>query len=283
MRKILIFVLLFFCTFGFSQEKKLKKPRLSIITSLYNGQDFIEGYLKDLTEQTIFSDCELIIIDANSPGKEDTFIRKYMKKHSNIIYVRLDKDPGQYECWNMAIKMASSDLLTNANLDDRSKNDAYAQHVKYLEEHPDIDLVYAEYYITNYANETFEKNRYRWVTTLKDFSLKDIWRCSAGPRPVWRKSVHDRYGYFDTSFVYLADWEMWIRAATKGAKYQKIPGVYTLFYNNPKGLTCDQDRKKKNKRIKERNRIVMTYDYLWKDQWEPKKDPSKAEAKKAQL
>ena len=60
------------------------------------------------------------MIDANSPGKQEPCIRKYMKKHSNIIYKRLDKDPGLYECWNAAIKMASSELLTNANLDDRS-------------------------------------------------------------------------------------------------------------------------------------------------------------------
>ena len=64
-------------------------PKISIITSVYNGDQFIEGFLADITQQTIFDQCELILINANSPGNEEPVIKKYMDQYPNIIYQRL--------------------------------------------------------------------------------------------------------------------------------------------------------------------------------------------------
>ena len=55
-------------------------PKISIITSLYKGGEFIKGFLDDIVGQTIFKDeCELIIIDANSPEGEKEIILEYQK------------------------------------------------------------------------------------------------------------------------------------------------------------------------------------------------------------
>ena len=89
--------------------------RVSIITSLYNGDEFIEGFLQYITQQTIFDECELIIINANSPGNEEPIINKYLEQYSNIVYTKLDHDPGLYAVWNMAIKMASADYVITAS------------------------------------------------------------------------------------------------------------------------------------------------------------------------
>jgi cellulose synthase/poly-beta-1,6-N-acetylglucosamine synthase-like glycosyltransferase len=96
-------------------------PKISIITSVYDGDDHIEGFLEDITRQTIFKEkCELILINANSPGNEEEVINQYLKKFpDNIVYKRLDKDPGIYGVWNMGIELSTGEFLTNANLDDR--------------------------------------------------------------------------------------------------------------------------------------------------------------------
>ena len=66
---------------------------------VYNGDEFIEGFLADITRQTIFDQCELIIINANSPGNEEPVIKKYMAQYPNIVYKRLDQ--GSRNLWNM--------------------------------------------------------------------------------------------------------------------------------------------------------------------------------------
>lgn len=43
-------------------------PKISILTSVYNGDEFIRPFLEDITRQTIFEEkCELVLVNANSP------------------------------------------------------------------------------------------------------------------------------------------------------------------------------------------------------------------------
>jgi glycosyltransferase involved in cell wall biosynthesis len=238
-------------------------PHVSIITSVYNGDAFIKGFMEDVTRQTVFGKkdsmghffCELILIDANSPGNEIKIIRPYLKKHKNIIYRRLIKDPGIYGVWNIAIKMAKGRYITNANLDDRLAPNCIEVFSSYLDAHPDIDFVYSDNYWTPTPNQTLEErhkyqaiwkgfllNRGMYWGSERDFSPEALmnWKIS-GNHPIWRKTLHDRFGLFDARLKRAGDWEMWCRAFSGGAKFKKIPGVYGSYYFNPSGLSTQSD------------------------------------------
>ena len=238
-----------------------EKPRVSLITSLYDGDEFIAGFLADTVRQTIFDQCELIIINANSPGDEEPIIREYMKKYPNIIYKRLDEDPGLYAVWNIAIKMARADFITNANVDDRRNPVWLEQQVKALEERPGIDLVYSDILVTFQPNETFECNSFQYKIAPDEFSPNVMYKCITGPQPLWRKNVHDKYGYFDETFISGGDFEMWNRAASKGSKFYKLPGTVGLYYCNPKGLSTDTAKAEIIR--SELYRVNAMYDYMW--------------------
>jgi len=241
------------------------KPRVSLITSVFNGDEFIKGFLEDVVQQSIFSECELILINAHSPGNEEAVINQYLPKYPNIKYLRLDHDPGLYAVWNMAIKMADADLIANANLDDRRNPQSLAIQAQALEADLTIDLVYGDYLITYTPNQTFANNTFRWIVQTTDFEPRLTYKCLAGPQPMWRKSMHVKYGFFSEEFFSYGDFEMWVRAASKGALFKKIPNLITgLFYQNPHGLSTDQDPQKTQKRNAEEARIVQTYSYLWR-------------------
>lgn len=253
-KKLLSFLLLF----NFLQAEK---PRVSIITSVFDGDEFIAGFLSDITRQTIFEQCELIMVNANSPGQEEAIIKEYMKKFPNIIYKKLDKDPGLYAVWNIAIKMAKADFITNANLDDRRNPNSLEVHAKALENNSDADLVYSDIYVTSGSNETFECNTHLYSIIPEDFSPHVMYKCITGPQPMWRKNVHDKYGYFDESFLSGGDFEMWNRAVSMNSKFLKAPGVSGLFYLNPKGLSTAETNKNLIKT--ELLRINDKYGYMW--------------------
>lgn len=245
----------------FKPRSKSSKPRVSIITSVYNGDEFVEGFLKDITQQTIFHQCELIMINANSPGHEEELIKDYMKRYPNIVYVKLMHDPGLYAVWNLAIRMASAEYLSNANLDDRSDPKALEIQVKELDAHADVDLVYSGHLITQVPNQPFYHQHANIPCDPPEFSPENMKYCLSGPRPVWRKSLHYRYGFFDESFFVYGDAEMWLRAVWSGSKFKKVPGFLTLFYQNPKGLSMDVDAKKTRDRALESMRIYKLYSY----------------------
>ena len=59
--------------------------------------------------------------------------------------------------------------------------------------------------------------------------------------PMWRKTIHEKYGEFDESFRSAGDWEMWLRAASQGSQFKKIDGTLGLYYFNPTGISTDPD------------------------------------------
>lgn len=239
----------------------IKTPRVSIITSLYKGNEFIAGFLSDITRQTIFEQCELIIINANSPEDEEPIINAYREKFPNIVYKKLDSDPGLYAVWNMAINMACADFITNANVDDRRNPESLEMQLKVLEENPSIDLVYSDFYVTFVPNETFECNSHQYAIMPDEFSPHIMYKCITGPQPMWRKSVHEKYGYFDESFASAGDFEMWNRAASLGSQFKKVAGISGLYYLNPKGLSTDNSKRALQEA--ELQRINEKYCSMW--------------------
>ncbi len=240
-----------------------KKPRATIITSLFKGDDYIERFLKNVTQQSVFDQCEFILINAASPGDEYRFIEPYLSQFDNITYVHLTKDPGIYAVWNYAIRLAQSDLIANANLDDLRSPDSLELQIKYLEGHPEIDLVYLDYYVTKKREANYSSFSPCLMAVVQEFSPAILNSCIAGPFPLWRKSLHERYGFFDESFKSIGDLEMWNRAVLNGSIFKKIKGVSGLYYDNPEGISTSQQKERVIVRKDESQRIFETYHMMW--------------------
>ena len=109
-------------------------------------------------------------------------------------------------------------------------------------------------------NETYLTTKAHTILHLLEFSIANmVYNCLPGHRPVWRKSFHDKYGLFDESFYSAGDAEMWLRAVCLGSKFKKVPGVHTLAYMNPKGLSTDVDESKVQARNAETMRITRLH------------------------
>jgi len=238
-------------------------PKISLITSVYKASDYIEQLMEDVTNQTIFTDkCEWIILDANS--KEDTFeeevIQKYIEKYpNNIIYSRLDGDPGVYGVWNEAIKSSTGEFVTNVNCDDRRKPDALEQQAKMLVLSSEADLVYNDSYITQEANQTWsdvKQNMPRY--NFEQFSKEALLRQNLPHNnPMWRKSLHDKNGYFNDTYKSAGDWDFWLKCAFEGSKFVKHPEVLGVYYFNPTGISTNPENNSWKK--EEEKEIFMKY------------------------
>jgi GT2 family glycosyltransferase len=225
-----------------SIEKK-DKYILTIVTSLYKGEKYIHSFLENIVTQTIFNECELVIIDANSPEDEHKVINAYVKLYPNIKYLRLNENIGIYEAWNLAIKESNSEFITNANVDDSHRNDAFELKIQALRLNPQIDVVYSDVYYSYLENAPFDivakcglRTNFSTANKFNLFSYN-----SPHNSPMWRRSLHDKIGYFDTQYKSAGDYEFWLRAAFSGSSFMKINDIVVVYYNNPKGMSTKQE------------------------------------------
>lgn len=216
--------------------------RASIITSVYKGERYINHFLNDITKQTIFNQCELVIINAASPENEEQYINPFLQKYKNIKYFRLNSDPGIYAVWNLAIENSTAPYITNANLDDSKAHWCIEEQSFVLDQNPDTYLVYGETLETFKELETFNKNSATQVFPCLDFSLENLLKVnSPHSSPMWRRAMHEKCGHFDTEYKYCGDYEMWVRAAKQGYLFKKINRQLSLYYRNKNGLSTKQE------------------------------------------
>jgi len=222
-------------------------PKISLVTSVFRADEYIEQLMEDMTRQTIFEDkCEWIILNVDPPGEEfdEEIIMKYIEKYpNNIIYKRLEEDPGIYDTWNIGIKMATGDFVTNVNCDDRRRPDGLEHQAKMLVARKDVDLVYNDSYIVHEPNIMWEDvptdcQKYNFEQFSKEAMLRGNLPHN---NPMWRRDLHDKFGYFNQHYKSAGDWDFWLRCAFGGIKFAKHPETLGVYYFNPTGMSTNPE------------------------------------------
>ena len=129
-------------------------------------------------------------------------------------------------------------------VDDRHVHNHLEIMAKHLHFAEDVDLVYADCYQTTVANETFETNSSngaKYEHSLNNFSPENMIKCLPGPMPMWKKSVHEKYGNFNEEMSYAGDWDMFLRMVESGSKFKKIDTPLGLYYYNEDGLSTSKE------------------------------------------
>jgi len=243
----------------FKDFEKPKKPLVSIITTFHEGEEYLNNFMDSITKQTIFDDCELIIVDANSKGTEEETIKKYSKKYHNIVYVRLDEKLAVTPSLNLAIQRSRSEFITFAFLDDVKAENCVEKLYNSIVEDLEVDLVYGDVYQTSVPNETFNES---FDYELFDhsqfkFSKENMVKCLPGPMPLWRKFMHERNGFLDTTISVPCDWDMWLRAVASGSRFKKINDIVGLY------LVGGRSQQNKIKVCEEEAEIFFKYSHVF--------------------
>jgi len=249
---------------GLEPIKHLVLPKVSVITTIFKAGEYIEGFLQSFLNQTIAKQCELIIVDANSPDDEMEVINEYRKLFDNINYVRLTEQLKPMECFNIATQQyADGEYIACVLVDDRMAPDHLETLAKHLKLDSTVDLVYGDCLQTTKPNETVLENSSKgklYEHSRNDFSPENMIKCLPGPMPMYRKSMHDKHGMWNPKLKHAGDWELFLRCVRGGSKFKKVHKVVGLYYYNPKGLSSNNsDMELVKRRHKEEKEVFFEY------------------------
>ncbi|MEN6306411.1 MAG: FkbM family methyltransferase [Anaerohalosphaeraceae bacterium] len=212
---------------------------VSAIVSTYNSEAFIRGCLQDLVEQTLYQKgrLEIVVVNSGSQQNEEAVVKEYQSRYPHIQYIKTHERETIYAAWNRGIRAAGGRYITNANTDDRHSPQMLEKLAAVLESCPNIAYVYSQFYVTSTPHQTWQTKTpacvSTWVPEYLRETLLDRYYC--GPQPMWRRSLHDEYGYFDERFKVCGDYEFVLRIS-QTHDLIRIAEPLGLYYKNPDSL-----------------------------------------------
>src|SRR5262245_55495613 len=182
-------------------------PRVSVVMPSLNQGRFIRTAIDSVLDQK-YPDLELLVIDGQSTDDTLAVLRSYGDR---IRWVS-EPDAGQVPALNKGFRMASGEVIGWLNADDLYVAGAVAAAVAYLEQDPEVDLVYGDADhideagadLAPYPTEPFSFARLRYTCYI----------CQ--PAAFFRRRVLDTVGLLDERLNCSMDYDYWIRIAQHG-------------------------------------------------------------------
>lgn len=187
--------------------------KISIITPSYNQAEFIERTILSVLNQN-YKNIEYIVMDG---GSTDGTI-EILKKYSDRIIWKSEKDSGQSEAINKGIKIATGDIVAYLNSDDTYEPNAFIKIVDFFQKNPDKKWVYGECRIIDKNDKEIRKP----ITLYKNLLLKHYSYTKllsenfiSQPATFWKRQIHSEMGFFDENEHLCMDYEFWLRIGQK--------------------------------------------------------------------
>lgn len=201
-------------------------PKVSVIIPTYNREKYLPEAIDSVLNQT-FQDFELIIVDDGSTDNTKEILKPYLSK---IRYI-YQKNKGPSAARNTGIRYSTGEWIAFLDADDIWLLYKLKLQVKYLEEHPDIALVYADLGVFN-EKGVIEKNHYlsRKISRPTGYIFQElVMRPLISTITVMvRKSIFDTVGLFSEDLLIGEDYELWLRIA-KNYKIGYLPKVVAMY------------------------------------------------------
>tara|TARA_B100000945_G_C20404427_1_gene609209 strand:- start:985 stop:1689 length:705 start_codon:yes stop_codon:yes gene_type:complete len=106
---------------------------VSAVMSVYNSEHTIKKSIQSLLNQD-YSNIEILIIDDCSDDKTEHIIKELMKEHSQIKFIKNERNIGLTKSLNKLIKHVSGEYIVRQDGDDESEPNRVSLQLSYLKE-----------------------------------------------------------------------------------------------------------------------------------------------------
>lgn len=190
-------------------------PRVSIIIPTYNRAHMIVECLDSVLNQT-YRHFEVIVVDDGSTDNTEAVLKPYFDR---IKYIK-QENHGNAAARNTGIREAKGEIIAFNDSDDLWLPDKLEKQVRYLDEHPDVDMVCGNGVF--FGDQKIEGKKVipdkRAVPLERDgITLRAIFMKSSirTPTIVARRHVIEATGGFDPDFKVCVDLDFAFRVLMK--------------------------------------------------------------------
>ena len=192
--------------------------------SVYNSISTLEKCLESIFSQS-YREWHMLIVDDGSNDGSGALLNKIKDKRVTILKNKVNR--GLAYSLNKAISLCDAELIARVDSDDIQHIDRLENQVIYMKENPKVDLLCSAAYIKNSKG----CKKLIMPTSHKEISsrLKKS-NCIIHPTIMVRANFFLNYGLYNETFRRAQDYELWLRALKKGARFGAL-NKPLIYYN----------------------------------------------------
>lgn len=206
----------------------------SVLLSLYSKENplYLRESLNSVFNQSLFPDEVILVEDGPLTDELHTVVKEFEDKFLNLKVIPLPLNVGLGKALNEGIKHCSYDIVARMDTDDVAKPDRFEKQIKFMEQHPDIDVCSAWIDEFQESTDNIVSTKYLPETSSEIFEYGKK-RCPINhPVVVFRKkAVIAAGGYMH--YPLFEDYYLWARMLVAGAKFYNFQESLLWFRTNP--------------------------------------------------
>ena len=186
-------------------------PRVSVVTSVHNGEAYLEECINSILNQT-FQDFEYIILNNGSTDRTPEILDQYTDSRLRIIH---QENLGVPKSLNKGISLCRTDLMAHLDADDYVHPQWLEHQFEFMSQNPDVVICSSRF------EELFNDKLYPQCFPFleNDPEIRKS-MCFMNPIPhsftIIRKPCLLKTGGYDPKLIIAHDYDLWIRLLEEG-------------------------------------------------------------------
>lgn len=202
------------------------KPKITIITTVFNGEDYLESTIESVLDCASEINFEYIVINDGSTDKTSNILNKYATE----IKVINQENIGESASVTKGFKLAKGELVMVLSADDPLFTKEIFRNVfELFEKNENLVAVYPDWNLIDPTGKILKKIL---VPDYSDELLIGRFRTLPGPGVIIRKKAALTIGGRRSKWVYVGDYDFWLRLSRIG-EIKHRPQVLAQWREHP--------------------------------------------------
>jgi len=199
------------------QENSIDDPLVSVVVPSYNHEAYIEECLLSIINQT-YKSIEVIVIDDGSKDHSCEILDRMQKQYGFVLVFQ--ENQGVSKTLNKAIRRYAHGKYINCLAsDDFMMLDKIEKQVRFLEENPDVDLVFGKVYMVDEKSQIMKDRKIfePFDEPVKHIPFELLIENNRVPAPsvMFRREIWEKCEGFNEDTV-IEDFDLWLKIAYAG-------------------------------------------------------------------
>ena len=199
-------------------RKNFKKPSLSIITVVFNGEKYLEQTIISVIDQT-YENIEYIVLDGASSDMTIEIIKRY---ENDITVWKSEKDNGIYDAMNKGIDLATGDFIWFLNAGDVIYENLTVEKI-FENYNNKIDVLYGQMQLINEDGLDVSIFKVPKSLTYRDF----MYGMAVSHQAIIIKK--ELISYYNLNYKVVSDHDWIISALKKSKNIIKVDLVFSKY------------------------------------------------------